>query len=134
MFSYLSLAVFSRSDSYFNNCICRCLDMASAYFLILIIVAFFWRYSNWFSSERPIGRSLQYIGKRTLDVYLIHYFIIPSIPCLGVYFINNASIVVEFSIVFAISILVVLFSLLISNIIRLSPFLEHWLFGVKYQK
>ena len=27
-----------------------------------------------------IGRSLQYIGRRTLDIYLIHFLFLPNLP------------------------------------------------------
>ena len=49
-------------------------------------VAFFRYYENWFTRERVVGRSLQYVGVRTLDVYLLHYFFLPHLPAVGAWF------------------------------------------------
>lgn len=98
---------------------------------VLTTVMLFRRYENAFSKKNWIGRGLQFIGERTLDVYMIHYFFIPSIPALGVYLSTNGSIVLETVAVLLFSLLVIGFSLAVSSIIRISPWLAYWLLGVK---
>ena len=76
---------------------------------------------------------LQYIGKRTLDIYLLHYFFLPRflmdyVPQLQAY----DSRFLEFIVIMAISLIVLILCLITSYVIRLSPFLGHYLFGVKY--
>ena len=44
---------------------------------IVIVVAFFRKYEASFTQERWLGRCLQSVGRRTLDVYLLHYFFLP---------------------------------------------------------
>ena len=78
---------------------------------------------------------LQYVGTRTLDVYLLHYFFLPRflMPYADQLKTLNSPFV-EFWVILTVSLIVLLLSLLASYIIRLSPFLGHYLFGVKYEK
>ena len=82
-----------------------------------------------------LSRPLQYVGTRTLDVYLLHYFFLPRflVPYADQLKAFNSQFV-EFWVILAISLIVLLLSLLASYIIRLSPFLGHYLFGVKYEQ
>lgn len=104
---------------------------AIRYLGIVTVVAVFKHYEHFFSSNTRMGRGLQYIGQRTLDVYLLHYFLIPAIPAIGLFFSTTGNMVLETTTVVLLSLLVIGFCLMISNIIRISPFLAHWLLGVK---
>ncbi len=100
----------------------------------LIFVSIFKHYSQFFTTSH-VGRGLQYIGRRTLDIYLIHYFLLPRhIPQIGMYIIKTDSLVIETSIALLIVLIVILFSIIVSNIIRTSPFLAHYLLGVKWNR
>ena len=82
-----------------------------------------------------LSKPLQYVGTRTLDIYLLHYFFLPRflIPYAGrLQAYDNQFI--EFIVILAISLVVLAITLLASYLIRLSPFLGHYLFGVKYEK
>ena len=76
---------------------------------------------------------LGYIGTRTLDIYLLHYFILPRflLPY-GEQLQAYGSKLLEFFVALALALVIVAVCLLISYIIRLSPFLGHYLFGIKY--
>jgi len=82
-----------------------------------------------------LSRPLQYVGTRTLDIYLLHYFFLPrflmtyadQLKALDSQF-------VEFLVIMGVSLIVLGLSLLASYVIRLSPFLGHYLFGVKYDR
>jgi fucose 4-O-acetylase-like acetyltransferase len=77
-----------------------------------------------------VGRSLQYVGVRTLDVYLLHYFFLPHLPAVGAWFkANPHNFALEGTAALLVALLVVAFALLTSNILRVSPFLKKWLFG-----
>ncbi|MCR5820340.1 MAG: acyltransferase [Bacteroidaceae bacterium] len=100
------------------------------YSLVFIVVMFFRYYEHWFTRDRWVGASLQYIGTRTLDVYLLHYFFIPTLPMVGAWLKTaGRNFVLETIIPLAMAIVVVAFSLLASNIIRVSPFYKKWFFG-----
>ena len=75
---------------------------------------------------------LQYVGKRTLDIYLLHYFFLPRFlmeyaPQLQAY----DSRLLEFVVIMVLSLIILVLCLITSYIIRLSPFLGHYLFGVQ---
>ena len=72
------------------------------YTLMLIVVMYFRHHQALFTKQTRIGRGLQYIGVRTLDVYLLHV---------------------------GTAIIIIAFCLLISEILRMSPFLKKYLFG-----
>ena len=102
---------------------------------LIMVFTFFRVFASTFSKERLLGRSLQYVGTRTLDIYLLHYFFLPRFlliyaPQLSAY--NNRFL--ELIIALSIALVVVAFCLLASYLIRLSPFLGHYLFGVKYEQ
>lgn len=100
------------------------------YSLMFILVMFFRYYHEWFSRDRWIGASLQYIGTRTLDVYLLHYFFMPTLPAVGAWFKTaGRNFVLETTVTMAVAILVTAFALLASNVLRISPFYKKWLFG-----
>lgn len=101
------------------------------YIGILTMVMIFKNCDNLFSLSTRIGRSLQYIGRRTLDVYLLHYFFIPILPAMGTFFATTNNTLLELVVVLSISLAVIGISLLISNILRISPILAHYLFGAK---
>ena len=92
------------------------------------------RLSESWLQKLHFSKPLQYVGTRTLDIYLLHYFFLPR------FLMSYAdqlkafdSHFVESWVILAVSLIVLLLSLLASYIIRLSPFLGHYLFGVKIQ-
>lgn len=99
---------------------------------LVILFSFFRLKKDSFSKDKVLGRSLQYIGRRTLDVYLIHYFLIPQKLGFVTLFTDHPMPIIEATVSLLISLLIVAACLLIGNIIRLSPLLAHWAFGAKY--
>lgn len=99
---------------------------------VLILFSLFRNKQAMFAKEMVLGRCLQYIGRRTLDIYLLHFFFLPNqLKHVTSIFKEYPMPVVEFTCSFIIACIVIAFCLLISNVIRLSPLLAHWLFGVK---
>jgi hypothetical protein len=107
------------------------LPLTLARFLMLTLVFMYFRYyQQYFTRLTVIGRSLQYIGRRTLDIYLIHFLFMPDLPHVGEFFKahpHNFTIDVTLSVLFAL--LIIGFSIITSNILRISPFFKKWLFG-----
>ena len=100
------------------------------YSLMFMVVMFFRHYSDWFSHETRVGKGLQYVGVRTLDVYLLHFILLPKLPMIGAW-LNDShpGFVVEFSIAGMMAVIVLAFCLLVSNILRISPIFKEYLFG-----
>lgn len=101
---------------------------------LIIVFSFFRKKQNLFTQDKVLGKSLQYIGRRTLDIYLIHYFLIPNNLDIVTVFVDHPMPIIEATASLLVTLLIIAVSLLISNIIRLSPFLAHWMFGAKYPK
>ena len=101
---------------------------------LLLIVQFF--YANRFNIERntAVNRSLKFIGRRTLDIYFLHYFFLPDLKIFSPYFQNYDSLSAQLTAGIAVSLIVVAFSLLVGQVIRMSPILAEWLLGVKRRR
>ena len=81
-----------------------------------------------------VVKPLQYVGTRTLDIYLLHFFILPRFLMVYAGQLKSfESQFVEFLVILAVSLIILILCLLASYLIRLSPFLGHYLFGVKYE-
>lgn len=105
------------------------------YALVLMCVAFFRYYQDWFTKEKRVGRFLQFIGVRTLDIYLLHYFFIPKLPEVGVWFkAHPNNFMLEGVVAILAALFVVAFAVVASHVLRVSPFLKKWLFGREEKK
>jgi peptidoglycan/LPS O-acetylase OafA/YrhL len=102
-----------------------------AMFLLLSMVFMFFRYYQDFFSEKTVmGRSLQFIGRRTLDIYLLHYFFLPKMTAVGAYFqTNRHNFILDTTASLAIALIVVGFCVITSQLLRVSPFFKKYLFG-----
>ena len=97
----------------------------------VICFTFFRIHEQQFSRETWYGRGLQLIGRRTLDIYLIHYFVLPYNlvqPDVWLQYHHNTLFV---PIALILAFWVILISLLISSLLRVSPLLAKYLFGAK---
>ena len=75
---------------------------------------------------------MQFIGKRSLDIYLLHFFFLPyHFKNLDNSMSYNSFPALEFMISSFVTIVIICFSLLLSQFIRSSNLLEHYLLGVK---
>lgn len=97
----------------------------------IICFSFFRIHAQHFSQQTWYGKGLQLIGRRTLDIYLIHYFVLPYNlvqPDIWLQYHHNTLFV---PMALILTIWVVIISLLISSILRVSPILAKYLFGAK---
>lgn len=111
------------------------LNLVTAITGIVIVFSFFRIHQAWFNKEKFVGRCLQYVGRRTLDVYLLHYLLLPV--NLKVFFTSlseHTVPIIELTITLCIALIVVTGCLVISRILRMSPTLAYLLFGVKSKK
>ena len=100
--------------------------------VMLIVVMFFRHYASSFTSDKPVGAMLQYIGKRTLDVYLLHYIFMPKMPFVGQWLnANRPNFVLSITLSLIVALVVTAFCLLASNVLRISPIFSEYLFGRK---
>lgn len=99
---------------------------------IIGIFAFFRKYQANFTSNHPAGVLLQTIGRRTLDIYLLHYFFIPEQMKNAFTIFSDYNLpLIEFVCSLSIAFLIIAVCLGVSAILRVSPTLGHFLFGAK---
>ena len=109
------------------------LNVLGGIFGVVLVFAFFRHYRESFTKEKRLGRIMQYVGKRTLDVYLIHYFFIYANCNTGAvlrHFVEGQPLL-ELLCFGSIAVVIVALSLVASNVLRLSPFVAHYFFGAK---
>jgi membrane-associated HD superfamily phosphohydrolase len=102
----------------------------SKFILLTMVFMYFRHYAQYFTQSTIIGSSLQYIGRRTLDIYLIHFLFLPNLPAVGTFFTSNKhNFVIDSSLSILIGLLVIAFCIITSNLLRISPFFRKYLFG-----
>ena len=129
---FVPSAIFSK-EIYYSSIELKLLSfLSSGLFGIIIAFTFFRRNKNLFSKNKRIGKALQFIGQRTLDIYLLHYFVLPYHRHeIALWLLQYSHKSVDMLIILIISLWIIFISLMLSKIIRLSPFLGHYLFGAK---
>ena len=101
---------------------------------VLLVFAFFRRYQESFTQQKRLGRTLQYVGRRTLDIYLLHYFFLVMNDCSVLSPYLTKMPVLALFVELAFSALIIALCLLLSNILRLSPFIAHYFLGAKVKR
>ena len=102
------------------------------YALMLMVVMFFRYYKDSVSKETVMGRGLQYIGVRTLDIYLLHFILMPRLKMVGPWLDSmHPNFILEVVMTVSVALVVIVFCCLASNILRVSPFFKKYLFGRK---
>lgn len=107
------------------------IETIAAFFGIFVVYSYFKKYSSAFDYSSRLGKALQFIGRRTLDIYLLHYFFLPKLPEVGSFLISSSNLIIELFVGFGLSLMIIAVCLCISNVIRISPFLGKYLFGAK---
>lgn len=130
---FFGICIYVLHNGYFSNALYTHLFLIISGFLgLMIVFSFFRKYQRSFTSDTVIGKSLQYIGRRTLDIYLLHYFFLPrNLDVIGHFFSNNPNPTLELVVSFVLALIVIGICLVTSQVIRISPILAHWLFGAK---
>ena len=102
----------------------------SMYCLLMMVVMFFHYYRDWLTRETFMGRMLQYVGTRTLDIYLIHFIVMPKLTFMGTWLnANQPNFLIDIMCSLTVAAPVIAFCCLISHILRVSPFFKKYLFG-----
>ena len=102
-----------------------------AMFLLLSMVFMFFRHYHDFFEQTRFGQGMQFIGRRTLDIYLLHYFFLPKLPMVGQFFYlhRHGNFILDTTASLAVALVVVAFCIITSQLLRVSPILKKYLFG-----
>ncbi|MDE7346648.1 MAG: acyltransferase [Muribaculaceae bacterium] len=98
---------------------------------LMTLLITFRSYREWFDKGTPVSNCMSFVGSRTLDIYYLHYFFIPNLAFMKGFLSSGPgnSIIAMLTIGLGISALVIALCLLVSAVLRSSPFLSSWLFG-----
>ena len=101
---------------------------------IIIIFSIFRRNESLFKQNTFLSRTLKFIGRRTLDIYLLHFFFLyKGFANIFPLFRENIFPIIELCCSLLVTAVVISASLGVSYVLRLSPILAHYLFGAKKQ-
>ena len=118
-------------NHHINNSIFLLLELCG----IVIVFSIFRKNQAVFASENKVSKLLKFIGKRTLDIYLLHYFFIPfGLHKIFPFFTENNFPIIEFAVCLILTIMIVVACLVVSAVFRTSNTLGHFLFGAKKMK
>jgi len=133
--SLLALYGTSHLVSVIDPHVTMIINLINGFCLITVIFTMFRRSENYWNKKGIIQNAMGYIGRRTLDIYMLHYFFLPVLPSLAIYFHQNTSVdIIELLVVGGITLMITGVVLLVSAFLRTSPFLANLLFGAKPKK
>ncbi len=99
------------------------------YALTGLLVMVFRHFADGLGKRTRLGRGLQYIGVRTLDIYLLHYIFLPVMPCVGAWLnANRPNFVLDIILSVGVGWLVIAFCRGVTAVLRINPVLRLYLF------
>ena len=101
---------------------------------VLTLFNFFAQRESYFSANGRAQRALTYVGRRTLDIYLLHFFFLPDLSHHASWILPENQVLAQVSIGGAIAVAIIALCLLCSLVLRTSDVLAHYLLGVKTNK
>ncbi len=96
---------------------------------LLVVFTLFYKLRRGFARGGAVSRTLQFIGRRTLDIYLLHYFFISA----GMPLSDHPDPIVRTAVIAGYALLIVAGCLVVSRIVRISDLLGHYLFGAPHR-
>lgn len=106
-------------------------NLVVRYCMLLSVICLFYRHSSVLSGASKGARLLCFIGRRTLDIYFIHFFFLPKVDEISGWLTNGNMIIFQIMYASILTCAVTAICLLISSILRSSPAIASWLFGEK---
>ena len=132
VFFAIFLIVHRNGFSFGNAMVYHLYNFIGGLMALFVVFIFFYKYQNVFEDTSKMGKWLQYIGRNTLAIYMLHYFFLPrNLQFIGDFFVQHSNPTVELFVTLGIAILVIIITLIANAMICTSPFLAHYLFGVK---
>lgn len=98
---------------------------------MLLVIQFFYSIRHEFDRDTLFSKTAGIIGRRTLDIYFIHYFFIPDLSFLNPYLSTENPVFLQLVSGIPTALIIVGLSLLVGQVIRMSPALAEWLLGAK---
>lgn len=104
-------------------------DIAVRYAGLICVFLIFFSYRDYFEKSGTFQNCIKFVGRRTLDIYLIHNFLLPNMSFMRP--ILEGRLLLEIVFYLCTSLIIVTVCLGVSQIIRRSNTLAYWCFGSK---
>ena len=102
------------------------------FFGIVIIFTVFRKSEMFWAGNHRLARWMCYVGRHTLDIYLLHYFFLPRhLGVVADFFVAHPNPTVEFFVSMTFALMVVSVCLAVSRVLCTSSLLARFLFGKK---
>jgi len=102
------------------------------YIIVATFITLFYNFRAYFDKNSIIPNMMTLIGKRTLDIYMIHWFFLFPLANLKDFLMPNNMVTFQIVIGLSLSLIVITICLIVSNCLRSSKFLSEWLLGVRF--
>lgn len=106
-------------------------DIIVRYVGLLMVVSLFFAYKEYFESDNAVSRSLRFVGRRTLDIYMMHYFFLPVLPWSMEWLSGHTMTAVQIFVCTIVTLTIIAICLLLSQATRTSRTLSVWLWGMR---
>ncbi|MDE7342970.1 MAG: acyltransferase [Muribaculaceae bacterium] len=108
-------------------------ETLSRYFGLLLVLRIFYSARDRFENPGRFMSRWLLIGRRTLDIYFLHYFFLPRMRWLGIYLVRGNTFVPELISAALVTIVILALILPLSHLLRSAPLLRR-LLGVKPER
>lgn len=105
-------------------------ETLSRFFGLFLVIRIFYSAREWFDRDTWILRKWRLVGRRTLDIYFLHYFFIPRMRWVAPYLMRGNTFIPEFIAAAILSLVILALILPISHLLRSAPGLRS-LLGAK---
>lgn len=129
-FCFLFAISFNHHDA-MPESVAKFMDVIKQFTGVSLIFMLFYSAKKYFDNEHWGAKFLRLVGRRTLDIYMIHYFFLPQLPMVGAFIEPSNMVLFQVVIVGGLAVMITLMSLLVSNCLRTSSVLADWLFGAR---
>lgn len=102
-------------------------ETLSRYCGLLLVLRIFYGAREWFDGDTWLLRQWRLIGRRTLDIYFLHYFFIPRMRWVGPYLMRGNTFVPEFIAAAIVSLAILALILPLSRLLRTAPLIRNLL-------
>jgi len=121
----ISLIVYLNTSNIFNS------DLRNLFTGISASVVLIYLFNLSIKFSIGIKKILSYLGKKSLDIYVIHYFFLIPFPQLNGTAIDHGSFLLTTSFSFIVSVLIILACLFTSTVLKLNKYVSLVMFGEK---
>lgn len=131
--SLLAIYGFDRQLLEYNHTLYRLIaHVIVRYSGLLSLFVLFYSCRDYFDKDNLASNALRFVGQRTLDIYMLHVFFMPSLFWLGAYLSDGKNmLLIQLTVGLVVAALDIMLCLVVSRLLRSSNLLGNWLFGVK---